>query len=246
MRDMKTGNQVERMNSGLKENFPNGIAQVGGGDEPDLSGSQLRVVRLGANDRVDSMDGNVRFSFCRKLSNRKETIMKNLTAVRIFTGLFLFFGLASLLAVPCHAQAEVAPDFYDVVSPAAVAQSIQPVANIQQQADPQFHGSFTLAHVVECSGKTLPAGKYSVALQSGETERFVTLRHNGKSIKLEARVLSPYSAPGQSALLVSRGERSRTLEAIYVQKLNVILYFRPDGMNYVAVNPMRAERVPIS
>jgi hypothetical protein len=97
-----------------------------------------------------------------------------------------------------------------------------------------------------CSGKTLRAGEYSVALGSGAGLRLVTLRHDGKTINLRARVLSPYSAPGQSALLVSRSEQGHTLEAIYVQKQNVILFFRADGLRYVAVNAIRAERVPIS
>jgi hypothetical protein len=171
--------------------------------------------------------------------------MKTRTAVRISIAL-LVLGLACFLAAPCHAQAEVAPDFYDVVSPAAIAQASQLAAANQQQADLQFRGSFTLPYDVVCSGKTLPAGEYSVALGSGPALRLVTLRHDGKTINLRARVLSPYSAPGQSALLVSRGEQGRTLEAIYVQKHNIILFFRADGLNYVAVNAIRAERVPIS
>jgi len=171
--------------------------------------------------------------------------MKTRTAVRISIAL-LVLGLACFLAAPCHAQAEVAPDSYDVASPAAIAQASQLAAANQQQADLQFRGSFTLPYDVVCSGKTLPAGEYSVALGSGPALRLVTLRHDGKTINLRARVLSPYSAPGQSALLVSRGEQGRTLEAIYVQKQNVILFFRADGLRYVAVNAIRAERVPIS
>ena len=171
--------------------------------------------------------------------------MRTMTAVRI-SAVFLGLALGPIVAAPCHAQAEVAPDFYDVVSPAAIAQAFQLTAPSQQQADLQFRGSFVLPYDVVCSGKTLPAGEYSVELGSGAALRLVTLRHNGKTIKLRARVLSPYSVPGQSALLVSRGEQGRTLEAIYVQKQNVILFFRADGLRYVAVNAIRAERVPIS
>ena len=171
--------------------------------------------------------------------------MKTMTAARIST-VFLGLGLASFVAGPCHAQAEVAPDFYDVVSPGVITQAFQSSAANQQQAGLQFRGSFILPYDVVCSGKTLPAGEYSVELGSGAALRLVTLRHNGKTINLRARVLSPYSAPGQSALLVSRSERGHTLEAIYVQKSNVILFFRADGLRYVAVNAIRAERVPIS
>jgi len=171
--------------------------------------------------------------------------MKTMTAVRISA---VFFGLVLLssLAGPCHAQTEVAPDFYDVVSPAVIRQASQLAAANQQQAGLQFRGSFMLPYDVECSGKTLPAGEYSVELGSGAALRLVTLRHNGETVHLRARVLSPYSAPGQSALMVSRSERGHTLEAIYVQKSNVILFFRADGLRYVAVNAIRAERVPIS
>ena len=140
----------------------------------------------------------------------------------------------------------MAPDFYEAASPTMVAKAPQQVAASRQQADLQFHGSFTLPYNVECLGKTLPAGEYSVVLQSGPAQRFVTLRHHGKTIQLHARVRSEYSAPGESSLLVSRHGRSRTLEAIYVQKLNVILYFRPEGISYVSGNGIRAERVPIS
>ena len=171
--------------------------------------------------------------------------MKTMTAVKISIVL-LGLVLGFFLAAPCHAQAEVAPDFYDAVSPAAVTQASQVAATKQGQADLQFHGSFTLPYDVMCSGKTLRAGEYSVALGSGAGLRLVTLRHDGKTINLRARVLSPYSAPGQSALLVSRSEQGHTLEAIYVQKQNVILFFRADGLSYVVFNAVRADRVPIS
>jgi hypothetical protein len=171
--------------------------------------------------------------------------MKTMTALRISIAFFVL-GVAAFLAAPCHAQAEVAPDFYDLVSPAATAQVSELARVNQQQADLQFHGRFKLPYDVVCSGKTLPAGEYSVELGSGAALRRVTLRHNGKTVHLRARVVSPYSAPGQSALLVSRDERNRTLEAIHIEGQNVILFFRADGLRYVAVNAIRAERVPIS
>jgi hypothetical protein len=171
--------------------------------------------------------------------------MNTMTAVRISTAV-LGLGLAPFMAAPCQAQTEVAPDFYEAASLAVVSPAPQQIAASRQQTDLQFHGSFTLPYNVECSGKTLPAGEYSVVLQPGPAQRFVTLLHNGKTIRLRARVRSEYSAPGESSLLVSRHERSRRLEAIYVQELNVILYFRPEGISYISGNAIRAERVPIS
>jgi hypothetical protein len=243
---MKSRNQIQEMKLESRKGYGNGKGQAGVRYEPNQNHSRLRAVRRIANDRMDRTDGICQFSFGQDTwPERKEIIMKTMTAVRIAIAL-LVLGLACFLATPCHAQAEVAPDFYDVVSHAAIAQASPLAAVSQQQADLQFRGSFRLPYDVVCSGKLLPAGEYSVALDSGATPRLVTLRHDGKTITLRARVLSPYSAPGQSALLVSRSERGRTLEAIYVQKQNVILFFRADGLSYVVFNAVRADRVPIS
>ena len=172
--------------------------------------------------------------------------MKAMNALRA-SMMFLGMGSAALfLPATCHAQAEVAPDFYDMAAPVAAASSAQPVAVNHAKTDARFEGTFKLAQAVECSGKTLPAGEYTVSLPKDDAFGPLTLRHNGRTIKLEPRAISRSSVSGESALLVTRTRGRRTLEAIYMQDRHLTVYFSNENLKLAAGNSIRAQRVPIS
>jgi len=171
--------------------------------------------------------------------------MKTMKAVRISVVL-LGLGVAALVATPCRAQSEVNPDFYDVAVQADLAVAAQPTTTLVAKAEAQFQGTFQLASAVECSGKTLPAGEYTVSLPQGDAFGRVTLRHNGETIQLEPRAISRNSLSGKSAVLLTREGNHRTLEAIYVRDMHTTMYFRTEGLRLVASNSVRAQRVPIT
>lgn len=172
--------------------------------------------------------------------------MKAMNAVRSSV-IFLGLGTAALfLPATCHAQAEVAPDFYDVAATAVAASTAQPVAVNRGKPEARFEGTFKLAQAVECSGKTLPAGEYTVSLPKGDAFGPLTLRHNGRIIELEPRAISRSSVSGESALLVTRARGRSTLEAIYMRDRHLTVYFSTERLKLAASDSIRAQRVPIS
>jgi len=172
--------------------------------------------------------------------------MKAMNALRSSL-IFLGLGTAALfLPASCHAQAEVAPDFYDMAASVATGAIAQPVALDRAKTNTRLEGTFKLAQAVECSGKTLPAGDYTMSLPQGDAFGPLTLRHNGRTIELQPRAISRNSNSGESALLVTRTRGRRTLEAIYMQDRHLTVYFSTESLKLAASNSIRAQRVPIS
>jgi hypothetical protein len=177
-----------------------------------------------------------------KSSAGKETTMKVTILVKA-SMLTAALGLACLLPVTAHAQAEVAPDFYEMTGTelSGAAQTGQ-VAGKTQPAE--FEGKFSLPYEVRCKGMALGPGKYSLAVKSEGVNRTVTIRSNGADMNLRVHVVSQNPARSQSAVLLRHAGRARTLEAVYVQQLNAILYF--DSTSKANGNIGRTERLPIS
>lgn len=171
--------------------------------------------------------------------------MKARNAVRV-SAVFLGIGAAALLLpATSRAQAEVSPDVYPNESPAATMVAAKPAVTASAKVDAKYQGSFSLPYAVECSGRTLEAGEYTVSLPQGDAFGRVTLRHNGRVVELQPRAISRDGISGQSALLVTQSNGRRTLQAIYVQDRHVTVYFHSDAL-LDAVNHSNAQRVPIS
>ncbi len=151
-------------------------------------------------------------------------------------------GLACLLPTTTHAQAEVSPDVYEVVSTETIAaeHQLQVAANTTKPAD--FQGRFALPYEVRCKGKSLKAGQYSVSVKSEGTTRVVTLAHNGETMNIRAQELAGNRAAGHSAMMVRKSPNGRMLEALYVRQLNVLLFLDTN----VAAESGRTESLPIS
>ena len=170
--------------------------------------------------------------------------MKAVKIMRIPTVL-VGLGLTAFLAVPSRAQQEVAPDIYE----ASAVQSVPQPQNVVLRQDKQaadFQGNFTLAHRVECAGKILAPGTYSLSLHSAGPNRLITLRGKSRMMTLSARAVSRHATARQSMLLVRRDAELPRLKAIYLEKLGLLLYLEPDAKLDIARNPDEMERVPIS
>jgi hypothetical protein len=224
-----------------------GKGQAGGRYEPSDNRNRLPVVRFVAAGGLDRSSSISQFSGSGKNFEIKgRMIMKARNALRSSV-IFLGLGTAALfLPATCHAQAEVAPDFYDMAIPAAGGPTAPPVGLNHAKADARMEKTFKLAYAVECSGKTLPAGEYTVTLPQGDAFGRFMLRHNGRTVELEPRAISRNSIRGESALLVTRTKGHRTLEAIYLQDRHLTVYFSTDSLKLAASNSIRTQRVPIS
>jgi hypothetical protein len=151
-------------------------------------------------------------------------------------------GLACLLPVTTHAQADVSPDIYELANTetTAATQQTQVASNNAKPAD--FHGQFALPYDVRFKGRNLKSGQYSLSVKSEGTSRVVTIARNGESMNIRAQELAGNPAASHSTVLVRKSHEGRMLEAVYVQQLNVLLYL--DGN--AAAKSGQMERLPIT
>jgi len=150
-------------------------------------------------------------------------------------------GLACLLPVTTHAQAEVSPDMYELANTdVTLAQQARLASNNAKPAD--FQGRFALPYEVRCKGKNLKSGQYSLSVKSERTTRVVTIARNGETMDIRAQELAGNPAASPSSVLVRKSHEGRMLEAVYVRQLNLLLFL--DGNAAAQSGPM--ERLPIT
>jgi hypothetical protein len=176
-----------------------------------------------------------------EIRGRKETEMKITTVVKgsIFAAAL---GVACLLPVTTHAQADVSPDVYEVVSTETIAAEHQLIAAANTAKPADFQGSFALPYEVRCKGKSLKSGQYALSVKSEGTGRVVTITRNGETMNIRAQELTGNPAATHSTVLVRKSHEGRLLEAVYVRQLNVLLYLDTNA----ATQTGRMERLPIS
>jgi hypothetical protein len=138
-------------------------------------------------------------------------------------GFIAALAVAVLWPAPARAQAEGAAENYGM-------KNAEPItANTPAKAD--FQGSFSLDKEVQCAGHKLTAGKYTILVKTVGENKMVTLQRDGKDIVLTVRKASPPSDSGHSAVLVRHGPGpgGHTLEAIYVESLNLVFFLDESG-----------------
>ena len=151
-------------------------------------------------------------------------------------------GVACLLPVTTHAQADVSPDVYEVANAETTPaeHQVQVAANTAKPAD--FQGRFALPYEVRCKGKSLKSGQYVLSVKSEGTGRVVTIARNGETMNIRAQELAGHRAAGSSAMMVRKSPNGRMLEAVYVRQLNVLLFLDVNA----AAESGRMESLPIS
>ena len=176
-----------------------------------------------------------------KTAEKKETKVKMTMIVKgsIFAAAL---GLACLLPVTTHAQADVSPSFYEVASPETIAAEHQLIAAANTAKPADFQGRFALPYEVRCKGKSLKSGQYSLSVKSEGTTRVVTIARNGETMNIRAQELAGNPAASRSTVLVRKSHDGRMLEAVYVRQLNLLLYL---DTNAVAQSG-QMERLPIT
>jgi hypothetical protein len=176
-----------------------------------------------------------------KFQDKKERAMKMTTVVK-GSILAAALGVACLLPVTTHAQADVSPDNYELANTetTAATQQTQVASNTAKPAD--FQGRFALPYDVRCKGKNLKSGQYSLSVKSEGTSRVVTIARNGETMNIRAQEITGNSAASHSTVLVRKSHEGRLLEAVYVRQLNLLLYLDTNS----AAQSGQMERLPIS
>ncbi|HXZ13230.1 MAG TPA: hypothetical protein VEG64_12650 [Candidatus Sulfotelmatobacter sp.] len=140
-----------------------------------------------------------------------------------FTLVIAGLAAASLWPASVCAQAETAPDTYHPsgAPPSASAPAVQT----------HFEGSFKLSQPAQCAGHKLDPGEYKLIVKTVGEGKMVTLQREGHDIVLTVRRTAQSGETGKSAVLVRHGPGpgSRTLEAVYCEVLNMMLYLDESG-----------------
>lgn len=162
--------------------------------------------------------------------------MKNTILPRVAV-LAAWLGLACISSYPTTAQ-----------QPAAKTpnQSTASYPATKAHAKTEFGGQFNLPYEVQCAGLKLAAGRYAISLDRQGKSQTVILTRAGQSVRLTAKAVFPSSRRGGSAILVRRNGLDRKLEAVYVDKLRLVLYLDSEQFLQASSGDPQIERVPIS
>jgi hypothetical protein len=168
-------------------------------------------------------------------------VMKVPSLVRRFAGamaILLFAGLGA------YAQSEVDPDHFG-------APSEEPFERAKASANGeavsiQYDGKFRLPYAVQCNGKSLRPGKYSVSLRSNGKVGQATLNQKGQAVRVAGLVRTQKGKRGDDALVVEHKGKTHRLSSIQVAELEMV--FDPEVQVESALDntPPRTERLPLT
>jgi len=152
-------------------------------------------------------------------------------------------GLIPLWAPPARAQSEIDPDHFE--SP-----DMEPFDKVKTDVSSdvetiRYDGKFRLAYTVQCNGKSLRPGRYSVSLRYDGKVARATLDQDGQSIGIGGVVHKRVHRQGNDALIVELKGTTRRLSAIQVAKLDFVLDPEPQIKNSTHSAPGRLERLPL-
>ena len=153
-------------------------------------------------------------------------------------------GLIALEAPPARAQFEIAPDHFD-------APNAEPFDKVKTDTSSdvgtiRFEGKFRLAQTMQCNGKSLRPGRYSVSLRYDGKVAHATLNRDGQTIGIGGAVRRQAHRQGNDALIVEVHGTSRRLSAIQIAKLDFVLDPGPQTKNSAHSEPGRLERLPLT
>jgi hypothetical protein len=109
----------------------------------------------------------------------------------------------------------------------------------------RYEGKFTLPYAVQCSGKSVPPGRYSISLHSDGKIGQVTLKQRGRAIGIPGVVHKQAQKYERDALVVELNGKTRRLSAIQVAELelDLVLEPKPPMESSADGNPRRVEKL---
>ena len=164
--------------------------------------------------------------------------------MQVLVTLAALLGLMALGAPAARAQFEIDPDHFE-------APNTEPFAKVKANTSSaagtiRYDGKFRLAHPVQCNGKSLRPGRYSVSLRYDGKVARATLNQGGQTIGIGGVVHRQADRQGSDALIVEVKGTTRRLSAIQVAKLDFVLDQEPPIKNSTHSEPRRLERLPLT
>jgi hypothetical protein len=136
--------------------------------------------------------------------------------------LVVLSGLVAFATPRGYAQSEVDPDHFGSPNTESFPQSKTKAGVAAETRKVHFSGKFTLPYTVECAGKKLRPGTYSVSLHSDGQIGRAMLNQKSKSIEIAGVVRAPADSRERNALFVECIGKTHRLSAIHVAELDLI------------------------
>ena len=135
----------------------------------------------------------------------------------IMSFLSVFVGVAALSGSPARAQSEIDPDHFD--SPNTESFEKAKPNPSSEAVTIRYEGEFSLPYTVQCNGKGLTPGKYSVSLRSDGEVGQAILNLGRRAIPIPGVVRKQANERRTDAIVVEVDGRTRKLSAIHVGEL---------------------------
>jgi hypothetical protein len=180
------------------------------------------------------------------VSTSKQSVftMKAVQVIRIRI-LVILAGFAALAAPGSYAQSEIDPDHFESPNTEPFPQPKTKAVIGAEIGRVLFRGEFTLPYSLQCAGKRLLAGNYSLALRSDGKIGWVTLNQKGRTTEIAGVVRLPADSRARNALFVERSGNTRRLSAIHVAELGLVLDVDQERKRDSGGKPRRIEKLPL-
>ncbi len=119
------------------------------------------------------------------------------------------------------------------------------VGPAQAQQLPRYERTFTLPFEVRWGGTVLVPGNYSLTLDPASPNGLITLYGEGRTAIIMPRAIARHASGDDNMLIVKRDEEVRTVEALYLADLHLVLYYGRNGKQHIEGGSQRIEPIPV-
>jgi|SRR5215469_8721339 len=167
--------------------------------------------------------------------------MKVVPIIKILASLW---GLLVLAGPPAHAQSEIDPDHFELANEHAFEKAKKNASS--EATEIRYDGKFSLPYTVQCNGRNLHPGEYSVSLRSDGKVGQATLNQEGRAIEIRGVIhKQPHKSVGE-ALVVALIGQTRNLSAIQVAEVELVFEPKPQREGSSDGKPRQFEKLPLT
>ena len=169
--------------------------------------------------------------------------MKVITFIRILVTLAI---LSAIGVSAAFAQSEIDPHHFDSPNTESIP---QPRTADSRVAATRYDGAFSLPYQVQCNGKRLAPGKYSVSIRFNGKVWQATLNQKGHTIEIAAIVAAEARKPHDQrdeVVVVENDKKVRTLSVVRVSGFDFVFDAKPRRDPLQDNKPARTEKLPLA
>jgi hypothetical protein len=164
-------------------------------------------------------------------------------AIAVFVGLL---GSVTLGPSCAYAQSEIDPDHFDSPNTESIP---QPRTADSRVAATRYEGAFSLPYQVQCNGKRLAPGKYSVSVRFNGKVWQATLNQKGHAIEIAAVVAAEARKPHNErdeVVVIESDKKVRTLSVVRVSGFDFVFGAKPRRDPLQDNKPAPTEKLPLA